>query len=94
MSGGQGACSPHPPSQGNAEAEGGLAQRVSFSVQQKTAVERLLAESQPNVIIHLAAVVGGIGANAVQGAKLAGTLTLGSGTEVPCSFELVRENGM
>ena len=28
----------------------------------------------------------------MQGAKLAGTVTLASGTEVPCSFELVREN--
>jgi hypothetical protein len=28
----------------------------------------------------------------MQGAKLSGTLTLASGTEVPCSFELVREN--
>jgi hypothetical protein len=28
----------------------------------------------------------------LQGAKLAGTLTLGSGTEMPCSFKLVREN--
>jgi hypothetical protein len=28
----------------------------------------------------------------MQGAKLAGTLTLASGTEIPCSFELVREN--
>jgi hypothetical protein len=30
----------------------------------------------------------------MQGAKLAGTLTLGSGTEVPCSFQLVRENDL
>jgi hypothetical protein len=29
----------------------------------------------------------------MQGAKFSGTLTLASGTEVPCSFELVRENG-
>lgn len=28
----------------------------------------------------------------LQGAKLAGTLTLSSGTEIPCSFRLVREN--
>jgi hypothetical protein len=28
----------------------------------------------------------------LQGAKLAGTLTLASGTEVACSFQLVREN--
>jgi len=28
----------------------------------------------------------------LQGAKLAGTLTLASGTEVACSFNLVREN--
>lgn len=28
----------------------------------------------------------------MQGAKLAGTVTLASGTEVPCSFELVRKN--
>ncbi len=28
----------------------------------------------------------------LQGAKLAGTLTLTSGTAVPCSFKLVREN--
>ncbi len=28
----------------------------------------------------------------MQGATLAGTVTLSSGTEVPCSFKLVREN--
>jgi len=28
----------------------------------------------------------------MQGATLAGTLTLASGTEIPCSFKLVREN--
>src|SRR5215211_1609193 len=34
-----------------------------FDLRRRSAIRRLLAEAQPQVIIHLAAVVGGIGAN-------------------------------
>jgi GDP-L-fucose synthase len=37
--------------------------RTDYDLRERAAIERLLAESRPQIILHLAAVVGGIGAN-------------------------------
>ena len=37
--------------------------RAQYDLTQEAAVERLYSEHQPDVVIHLAAIVGGIGAN-------------------------------
>src|SRR5579859_3736902 len=39
------------------------ARSIEYDLRERPAVERLLADTRPEVIIHLAAVVGGIGAN-------------------------------
>lgn len=43
--------------------------RVEFDLRRMDAIERLLATVKPDIIIHLAAVVGGIGANQQKPAK-------------------------
>jgi GDP-L-fucose synthase len=40
-----------------------------FDLRRRSAIRRLFAETQPHIIIHLAAVVGGIGANRVNPGK-------------------------
>src|SRR5256885_10724589 len=37
--------------------------RAEFNLIERNAIQRLLRETQPDLVIHLAAVVGGIGAN-------------------------------